>query len=72
MYQPAMKARMSELEQQKAEIDNKRACRSPQPNFDRDISEIVRLGGLFRLCRSIPYAFNKKRRFDNVLHGFRR
>jgi hypothetical protein len=33
---------------------------------------MARLGGLFHLCRSIPKAFKKKRRFDNVLHQLRR
>jgi hypothetical protein len=33
---------------------------------------MARLGELFHLCRSIPYPFKKKRRFDNELHKFRR
>jgi hypothetical protein len=33
---------------------------------------MARFGGLFHLFRTIPKAFKKKRRFDNVLHEFRR
>jgi hypothetical protein len=46
-------------------------CVSPQPNFDSDISEMARFGGLFHLFRRIPNAFKKKRYFDNELHKFR-
>jgi hypothetical protein len=44
---------------------------SPQPNFDSNISEMARLGGLFHVFRTIPKVFKKKRRYDNVLHEFR-
>jgi hypothetical protein len=33
---------------------------------------MARFGGLFHLYRSISKAFQKKRHFDNELHGFRR
>jgi hypothetical protein len=33
---------------------------------------MARLGGLFHVFRTIPKAFKKKRRFNNVLHEFRR
>ena len=43
MYQPAMKARMTELEQQKAEIDARLAEAEPQlPNVNPNIAEIYR------------------------------
>ena len=33
---------------------------------------MARLGGLFHVFRTIPKVFKKKRRYDNVLHEFRR
>ena len=45
---------------------------APQPRFDSNISEMARFGGLFHLCQSIPKVFKKKRRFDKMLHEFRR
>jgi hypothetical protein len=33
---------------------------------------MARLGGLFHVFRTIPKAFTKKRRYDNVLREFRR
>jgi hypothetical protein len=33
---------------------------------------MARLDGLFHVFRTIPKAFKKKRRYDNVLHEFRR